>query len=69
MPSLRDATAESPAPVRAVANALSQWIGQLGAVWVEGQVTQFTRRPGLATAVPACTGFLSPSGAGQVSSK
>lgn len=49
MPSLRDATAESPAPVRAVANALSQWIGQLGAVWVEGQVTQFTRRPGLAT--------------------
>jgi exodeoxyribonuclease VII large subunit len=49
VPSLRDATAESPAPVRAVANALSQWIGQLGAVWVEGQVTQFTRRPGLAT--------------------
>ncbi len=47
--SLRDATAESPAPVRAVSNALSQWIGQLGAVWVEGQVTQFTRRPGLAT--------------------
>ncbi|MGZ5403737.1 MAG: exodeoxyribonuclease VII large subunit [Nocardioides sp.] len=49
MPSLRDATAESPAPVRAVSNALSQWIGQLGAVWVEGQVTQFTRRPGLGT--------------------
>ena len=49
MPSLRDATVESPAPVRAVANALSQWIGQLGAVWVEGQVTQFSRRPGLAT--------------------
>ncbi len=49
MPSLRDATLESPAPVRAVSNALSQWIGQLGAVWVEGQVTQFTRRPGMAT--------------------
>ncbi len=49
MPSLRDATADSPAPVRAVSNALSQWIGQLGAVWVEGQVTQFTRRPGLGT--------------------
>ena len=49
MPSLRDTTADSPAPVRAVSNALSQWIGQLGAVWVEGQVTQFTRRPGLAT--------------------
>jgi exodeoxyribonuclease VII large subunit len=49
VPSLRDATADSPAPVRAVSNALSQWIGQLGAVWVEGQVTQFTRRPGLGT--------------------
>ena len=49
VPSLRDTTAEAPAPVRAVSNALSQWIGQLGAVWVEGQVTQFTRRPGLGT--------------------
>ncbi|WP_244246877.1 exodeoxyribonuclease VII large subunit [Nocardioides euryhalodurans] len=49
MPSLRETTADAPAPVRAVSNALSQWIGQLGAVWVEGQVTQFTRRPGLNT--------------------
>ncbi|WP_432477322.1 exodeoxyribonuclease VII large subunit [Nocardioides sp. GXQ0305] len=49
MPSLRETTPDAPAPVRAVSNALSQWIGQLGAVWVEGQVTQFTRRPGLGT--------------------
>ena len=49
MPSLRETTADAPAPVRAVSNALAQWVGQLGAVWVEGQVTQFTRRPGLAT--------------------
>jgi exodeoxyribonuclease VII large subunit len=49
VPSLRDTTPEAPAPVRAVSNALSQWIGQLGALWVEGQVTQFTRRPGLGT--------------------
>ena len=49
MPSLRDTTAESPAPVRAVSNALSQWIGRLGPLWVEGQVTQYTRRPGLGT--------------------
>ena len=49
VPSLRETTADAPAPVRAVSNALSQWIGQLGAVWVEGQVTQFTRRPGLNT--------------------
>lgn len=49
MPSLRDATPESPAPVRAVANAVSQWIDRLGAVWVEGQLAQVTRRPGMAT--------------------
>lgn len=48
-PSLRDATPESPAPVRAVANAITQWIDRLGAVWVEGQLAQVTRRPGMAT--------------------
>ncbi|WP_182377595.1 exodeoxyribonuclease VII large subunit [Nocardioides sp. WS12] len=40
---------EKPAPVRAIANAISGWIDRLGAVWVEGQVTQISRRPGLAT--------------------
>ncbi|WP_263283280.1 exodeoxyribonuclease VII large subunit [Nocardioides rotundus] len=49
MPSLRDATAESPAPVRALAMALTDWIGRLGSVWIEGQVTQISRRPGLQT--------------------
>ena len=49
MPSLRDATAESPAPVRAVANAVSQWIDKLGGVWVEGQIAQVNRRPGVNT--------------------
>jgi exodeoxyribonuclease VII large subunit len=49
MPSLRDATAEAPAPVRAVANALQQWIDRLGSVWVEGQLAQVSRRPGLGT--------------------
>lgn len=49
MPSLRDATVESPAPVRAVANAVSQWIDKLGAVWVEGQIAQVNRRPGMQT--------------------
>lgn len=48
-PTLRDATQESPAPVRALALALSDWIGRLGTVWVEGQVTQINRRPGLQT--------------------
>ncbi len=49
MPSLRDATQESPAPVRAVANAVSQWIDKLGGVWVEGQLAQISRRPGINT--------------------
>jgi exodeoxyribonuclease VII large subunit len=49
MPSLRDSTPESPAPVRAVANAISQWVDRLGTVWVEGQIAQISRRPGLNT--------------------
>jgi exodeoxyribonuclease VII large subunit len=49
MPSLRDATPEAPAPVRAVANAVAQWIDRLGGVWVEGQVAQVSRRPGVNT--------------------
>lgn len=49
MPTLRDATQEAPAPVRAVANAVSQWIDQLGGVWVEGQLAQISRRPGINT--------------------
>ena len=49
MPSLRDATAEQPAPVRAVANAVTQWIDRLGSVWVEGQIAQVNRRPGVNT--------------------
>ncbi len=37
-------------PVRTVAKALTDWIGRLGRLWVEGQVTQITRRPGQPTA-------------------
>jgi exodeoxyribonuclease VII large subunit len=39
----------APAPVRQIALAISQWIGRLGAVWVEGQMTQISRRPGVGT--------------------
>jgi exodeoxyribonuclease VII large subunit len=45
-----ESTAESPLPVRTVARAIGDWIGRLGRVWVEGQVTEVTRRPGQATA-------------------
>ncbi|WP_300678810.1 exodeoxyribonuclease VII large subunit [Nocardioides sp.] len=40
---------EQPAPVRQIANAISGWIDKLGAVWVEGQIAQISRRPGMAT--------------------
>ncbi len=39
----------APAPVRQIALAISQWVGRLGAVWVEGQMTQVNRRPGVGT--------------------
>ena len=40
---------EQPAPVRQIAQAIGGWIDRLGAVWVEGQVAQISRRPGMAT--------------------
>lgn len=35
---------EQPIPVRTVARAIADWIGRLGRVWVEGQVTEVSRR-------------------------
>jgi exodeoxyribonuclease VII large subunit len=37
---------ESPVPVRRIAQLIGEWIGRLGKVWVEGQLTQVNRRPG-----------------------
>ena len=34
----------SPIPVRQVAQMLSEWIGRLGAIWIEGEVSDFSRR-------------------------
>src|SRR6478672_11103223 len=44
-----ETSAESPAPVRQAANAIAGWVDRLGAVWVEGQVAQVSRRPGMNT--------------------
>jgi exodeoxyribonuclease VII large subunit len=41
---------EQPWPVRTVARKISEWINRLGTVWVEGQVTQLSLRPGNQTA-------------------
>ena len=35
--------------MRQIANAIAGWIDRLGAVWVEGQVAQVSRRPGMNT--------------------
>ena len=44
-----ETSAQSPAPVRQIANAIAGWVDRLGAVWVEGQIAQVSRRPGVNT--------------------
>jgi exodeoxyribonuclease VII large subunit len=44
-----ESSPEQPLPVRTVARAIGDWISRLGRVWVEGQITQLTRRPGQST--------------------
>lgn len=43
-------TAETPWPVRTLSLKLADWIHRLGQVWVEGQLTQISARPGTRTA-------------------
>ncbi|MGH3975482.1 MAG: exodeoxyribonuclease VII large subunit, partial [Pseudonocardiaceae bacterium] len=43
-------TPEAPWPVRTVARKIAAWIDRLGAIWVEGQVTQVSARAGTGTA-------------------
>ncbi|MFH8794384.1 exodeoxyribonuclease VII large subunit [Streptomyces sp. NPDC017941] len=37
---------DAPLPVGEVSRLIGGWIDRLGAVWVEGQITQLSRRPG-----------------------
>jgi exodeoxyribonuclease VII large subunit len=41
---------EAPWPVRTVARKIAAWIDRLGAVWVEGQITQLSAKAGAGTA-------------------
>ncbi|MFO7194098.1 MAG: exodeoxyribonuclease VII large subunit, partial [Thermocrispum agreste] len=43
-------TPDRPWPVRTVARKIADWIHRLGHVWMEGQITQITARPGTRTA-------------------
>jgi len=49
-PARESSSADNPWPVRTVARKISDWIHRLGAVWVEGQLTQISARPGTQTA-------------------
>lgn len=40
-----DTGPDSPVPVRTVSRMLGDWIGKLGAIWVEGEVADFKPRP------------------------
>ncbi len=42
-----ETSAASPAPVRQVATAVAGWVDRLGPIWVEGQLAQVNRRPGV----------------------
>ncbi|MDF9815368.1 exodeoxyribonuclease VII large subunit [Streptomyces sp. SPB162] len=39
-------SADTPIPVGEVSRLIGGWVDRLGAVWVEGQITQLSRRPG-----------------------
>ena len=40
-------SADSPAPLRQVSQLIEGYVGRLGTIWVEGQVTEVNRRPGV----------------------
>lgn len=38
---------EAPAPLRQISLLIGQWVGKMGAVWVEAEVTELKRRQGI----------------------
>ena len=45
-----ESTAENPLPVRTVAKAIGDWVARLGRIWIEGQLTEISKRAGTNTA-------------------
>lgn len=45
----RETTAESPWPVRTLSLKISDYIDKMSGLWVEGQIVQLNRRPGMKT--------------------
>ena len=44
-----ETSAEQPIPVRTVARHIGDWVARLGRVWVEGQITELSRRTAAGT--------------------
>ena len=42
-----ESSPEEPVPVRTVSRSLADWIGRLGAIWMDGQVAEFRYRQGM----------------------
>lgn len=49
-PTARDTTASSPWPVRTLSMKISDYVDKMSPLWVEGQIVQLNRRPGMRTA-------------------
>lgn len=43
-----ETSAESPAPVRVVSEALKEYVDRLGAIWIEGEISEINERTGMA---------------------
>ena len=43
-----ETSAESPAPVRVVSEALKDYVDRLGPIWVEGEISEINERTGMA---------------------
>lgn len=41
-----ETSAEKPAPVRTISRLIGDYVGRLGAVWIDGQVAEYRPRPG-----------------------
>lgn len=42
-----ETSAESPAPLRQISGLLNDYVSRLGAVWIEAEIAQLQRRPGI----------------------
>lgn len=45
-----DTSPEAPAPVRTVSRLIGEWVARLGGIWIDGQIAQVSRRPGMRSA-------------------